>query len=470
MGYDEMPRKSVDFLGVALPHDPRRTVMPGNSSNAELGGTRSMEVLTGGRKTPDGNRSVELLVRPSSELVRLNGSMFRGGDGEESEEEDEELVTAGPELNLASWGINEFLVKEQPRARSRASSINALNAANTVGEGPRARADSRGSSHALHDATTLAAAAGGNRRSLGNRAQSMGDWGGGRPSLDIEPWEAARTSQYPVRPRANSMLDPTETAARQQHLPVAFHGHSRARSLMSMSGQQGIAFPRSTTPNTEAPPNPFEIPEPSAENASRFDPKTIAHQRNISFASLSTHRALADGGNSEFFNDNASVMTGSLRPLGPNLLSRIDLLRPKVLIMPAPLQEPAPPPPKPIRGGFIESTDSRPLPPGAKTTGTSAHGNAFGVNPRSSMTLSQLTFRNSLMVGGQRDPSYADLEENLRRAEKEGEIVQQEVDVEPEVEPEVEETVPYRAAGKLYGRSLIDDLEARKAQLKNKQR
>jgi hypothetical protein len=70
------------------------------------------------------------------------------------------------------------------------------------------------------------------------------------------------------------------------------------------------------------------------------------------------------------------------------------------------------------------------------------------------------------MVSGQRDPSYADLEENLRRAEKEGEIIQREV----YLEPEFEETVPHRAAGKLYGRSLIDDLEARKAQLKSKQR
>jgi len=92
----------------------------------------------------------------------------------------------------------------------------------------------------------------------------------------------------------------------------------------------------------------------------------------------------------------------------------------------------------------------------------------MGLNQRSSMTLSQITFRNSLMVGGQRDPSFADLEVHIKRAENEGEMVEQEA--EPEPEPIEEDNVPRRAAGKLYGRSLIDDLEARKAQLKNRQR
>ena len=446
MGYDEMPRKSVDFLGVALPSETEGAMPSENQQPVqmqELRPRKSQEMLASGRKTPDGRRSVDLLARPSSELARLNGSMFRGGEGEDSEEEDGEMETQGPELNLASWGIDEFLVKEKPRARSRASSINAYNAANTVGEGPRPRADSRASSNMLHDAT----AGGGNHRSTGSRAQSIGN--------ELEPWEAARTSTFNSRPRANSTADPTEFASRNQQPPTHFPSRSRASSL---SGQQLFAFPSTTAPVVEADPNPFEIPAPPAGNASRFDPKVIAHQRAVSIASLGSRYALADGASSEF-HENASMMNSVAPTVGSRPLSRLDLLRPKVLIMPALLQdaeEAAAPPPKPVRDGFIESTDARPLPPGAKSAQTRNSG--FGLNPRSSMTLSQLTFRNSLMVGGQRDPSFADLERNLQREEEEA------------PEPEPEETVPYRAPGKLYGRSLIDDLEARKDQLKNKRR
>lgn len=447
-----MPRRSVDFLGVALPGETQGLAASESQQiqpNTEAGRRMSTEILANGRKTPDGRRSVDLLVRPSSELARMNGSMFRGGDGEDSDEE----VVAGPELNLASWGIDELLVKEPPRVRSRASSINVYNTKEAVTEISRPRADSRASSHVLQPGTI--------RRSLGERAQSMGDWGT-RKAEEIEPWEAARTSVQVARPRALSMADPADIAA-ANHPPVTFR--NRAGSVSGMSIQQPIGFPRSTTPAADSAPNPFEILVPSEGNASRFDPKTIAHQRNISFASMSTRRVL-DNGNGEF-NDNASVMTRNLRSDGPERYSRSDLLRPKVLIMPTLLQdsdEVAPEPPKPVRDGYMESTDARPLPPGARSGRTSMYGNGLGMNPRSSMTLSQLTFRNSLIVGGQRDPAYADIENNLKRAMREGEIIEQ------EYEPEPEETVPARAAGKLYGRSLIDDLEARKAQMKSRNR
>jgi hypothetical protein len=78
------------------------------------------------------------------------------------------------------------------------------------------------------------------------------------------------------------------------------------------------------------------------------------------------------------------------------------------------------------------------------------------------------------MVGGQRDVAYADIDSGLRRATEDGEQIVEEV---PEEEParpvtvvvdEVESTG--RPPGKLYGRSLVDELERRKATMRNKQR
>ena len=102
---------------------------------------------------------------------------------------------------------------------------------------------------------------------------------------------------------------------------------------------------------------------------------------------------------------------------------------------------------------------------------------SFTPNPRMNLSLSQLTFRNTLMVGGQRDAAYSDLDEALPRATEEGQQIE---DMVPEPafapipvvvdEPEDPTTSAARPAGKLYGRSLIDNLEARKAEIRSKQR
>jgi len=97
-----------------------------------------------------------------------------------------------------------------------------------------------------------------------------------------------------------------------------------------------------------------------------------------------------------------------------------------------------------------------------------------------SLSLSQLAFRNTLVVGGERDVTYSDIDRTLPRATEEG--VQMQILVE---EPEIEELhveevpvpaviaepqLPSRPAGKLFGKSLIDDLENRKAKMRSKQR
>jgi hypothetical protein len=113
------------------------------------------------------------------------------------------------------------------------------------------------------------------------------------------------------------------------------------------------------------------------------------------------------------------------------------------------------------------------MPPGAKTTGprpvltmfgAGEQGSGFTPNPRSSMSLAQFTFRHTLMVGGERDVAFADIEANLQRAKEEG--IQVDLGLAPEEPPEPRR----RAPGKLYGHGLIDKLEVRKNQLGGKQR
>ena len=136
-------------------------------------------------------------------------------------------------------------------------------------------------------------------------------------------------------------------------------------------------------------------------------------------------------------------------------------------------------------------TDGTPLPHGARSNAgrrVSSAGllgdptasavpiasNSFTPNPRASLTLSQLTFRNTLMVGGQRDVAYTDIDTGIRRATEDGEQIVEEF---PEEEPARPVTVVVdepenagRLPGKLYGRSLVDELEHRKATMRSKQR
>jgi hypothetical protein len=72
------------------------------------------------------------------------------------------------------------------------------------------------------------------------------------------------------------------------------------------------------------------------------------------------------------FNNSASIMTGAFQQEDPTRYSRIDMLRPKVLIMLATLQDQQQQPIKPsrmIREGFEDTTGVQPMPPGARTTG-----------------------------------------------------------------------------------------------------
>lgn len=77
------------------------------------------------------------------------------------------------------------------------------------------------------------------------------------------------------------------------------------------------------------------------------------------------------------------------------------------------------------------------------------------------------------MIGGQRDVAYADIDADLPRATEEGQQIFLEgeadvIDDEPRLLKDDDKAL--RPAGKLYGTSLIDDLETRKALMRTKQR
>ncbi|KIO30208.1 hypothetical protein M407DRAFT_5732 [Tulasnella calospora MUT 4182] len=269
--------------------------------------------------------------------------------------------------------------------------------------------------------------------------------------------------------------------------------------------QDLLAFPSKntlkSTPAKESP-NPFAIPLPESMRRSRLDPKAISDERRLSIGSMGQ---LADQANQEdqvdledppedsstnFFGTNhpdSRLRTHSMgtiptqamldadepsplpSPAAPESkrLTRLDLLRPKVLVMPSPLQDQKAGPSKKTRDGFFTTDDGGlPLPIGSRPEARPglAPLPGSGSNPRLSMSLSQLTFRQSLMVGGQRDPSYADIDRNLRMADQDGERADQGWSEEEDEDKEL------RPAGKLYGKSLIDNLEARKAVIKGKQR
>lgn len=254
-------------------------------------------------------------------------------------------------------------------------------------------------------------------------------------------------------------------------------------SRMLLAGVKEESRPHSTYEGEEEAPakedNPFALQPPS--HTSRFDPKYAARARTTSNTSMGTRALLND--------DRNSVMTGGGEnfPRERRYSTTLELLRPKVLVMPSPLQSAAPPEPPQVdnrvRDGFTLSKDGPPLPPGARTsrrmstllsnsdTPPPIASNSFTPNPLNDLTYAQKLFRNTLAVDGHLD-AYP---EDLPRATEDGEQAQ----LYPVV-PEIEETIPpppppetsamRRPPGKLYGKSLIDDLETRKAQMRSKQR
>ncbi|KAI0053627.1 hypothetical protein FA95DRAFT_1552124 [Auriscalpium vulgare] len=495
------PRKSADYLGVKIP-----------TSNGS-GGDGRESALSHSR----GRSSIDALRNP-----------FAADNTADEDDYAEDEPQDDMEVDLASWGLDSFIPKEKGSKNSRKKEKyglpnphpnvpgNAYRSARSMSMG---NMDSFGAGGAFLDSGAGPSDA--RRRSFGdaldiNYADPI------RPPMRARAASAhALIDTLPVTPPlhsvpfpSRSVRSPSPAALDEDGLRPGSRAHERRYSSASM-GSRGLLN------DVEENPNPFALKPPSPGNASRFDPKVRArtlsmgtmgsfggqenqfdvrppsqasrldpkaarHMRTYSNASMGS-RMILD-------NDDASFLGGGGqrrdRPY-----STMELMRPKVLVMPSPLQgatAPAPPPTSTGREGFELTTDGPPLPAGARSSRRLSSGalmgglappgsavpipsNSFTPNPRASLTLSQLTFRNSLMVGGQRDVAYTDIDSKLRRATEDGEqiineVPEEEVPVRPVTVVVDEPDEPGRPAGKLYGRSLVDELEARKATMRGKQR
>lgn len=471
-----MASRQSDYLGISLP-----------SETGSLGGRES---AMGTRRS---RGSIDALRNPF------------GADSNDGEEEAEQEM----EVDLTSWGLDAFMPKEKSRkGKGRAASVAAtapptttvrshvpLTNAEQFLQAPRravsySRSMSLGGNLDFIRETANASQFDGRRRSIAspldvinmdiNRAPFA------RPrsnsaSLMQSLAESSQAIPFPTGPTRATSPGPSDSISTRRP-------HERTFSMASMNSRMLLADVKEesrphSTYEDEGPPakedNPFALQPPS--QTSRFDPKYVEHARTISNASMGTRALLND--------DRSSVMTAP----GDNFhrerrySTTLDLLRPKVLVMPSPLQSTAPPEPlqvdNRVRDGFTLSKDGPPLPPGARTSRRTSTllgssdvppaiaSNSFTPNPLNDLTYAQKLFRNTLAVDGHLD-GYP---EDLPRAREDGE----QIELYPE-EPEIEEVVlpppppeassTKRPPGKLYGKSLIDDLETRKAQMRSKQR
>ncbi|KAJ3515341.1 hypothetical protein NLJ89_g1820 [Agrocybe chaxingu] len=417
------------------------------------------------------------------------------GHYEEDDESPEDL-----EVDLASWGLEAFMPKDKGSKSAKAR-----------GKQPAVSSTRSRYASTSHDSTvpvprrgivtTKSMSVGGQmdfdteklqedrRRSFGSPLDLVG-----MEATDI-PFAHRRVSSQASLAPSQAMMVPFPSGSVRSPSPRAEHAldarsvaHGRTYSTASMNSKffpdgMGETGPRQriTSIGTmdaleSAEDNPFAIKRPA--HTSRFDPKSASRARSYSNASLGSRMVLES--------DGASVMTGN--PYARECrLSTLELLRPKVLVMPSPLQpvstNVAPEPTRRAREGFELTTDGPPLPPGARSSrrlsislsvfdsgaeNVPLASNSFTPNPLLDLTPSQKLFRNTLVVGGLSSAN------DMPRATQDGEQAQ----LDPSGTDEVPATQAVgevigkssRPAGKLYGKSLIDDLENRKAQMRSKQR
>ncbi|KAH9060886.1 hypothetical protein EDB87DRAFT_1561128 [Lactarius vividus] len=484
------PRKSVDYLSVDLPGD--------NASGARA------DSAMGHSRAPS---STDMLKNPfGRDTIASDGILEEGKEDE-------------IEVDLTSWGLDSFIPKDKARGSKNGKGkdkVETLPNPHAVTQASSYRSvrslsmgnlDSFGVGGAFLDSPSTAAPER-RRRSLGS-ALELGDYQHVRPPLLRQRRSSTHDAidRIPLAPPLHSVPFPAQSVrSTSPGLNDGLVTPSRERPISSAS--IGLLS------EAEEKPNPFAIEPPTPDQASRFDPKARARSMSVAtMGSIGSRNVLAEEAlhaplrpsspssrlhmrtisNASMLRDPdaASLMSGApvqRQPIRERLYSTAELMRPKVLVMPSPLQgQNIVVSNEPTREGFEITTDGPPLPFGARSnTGRrlSSAGllgtplasavpiasNSFTPNPRASLTLSQLTFRNTLMVGGQRDVAYTDIDDGLRRATEDGEQIIEEF---PEEEPAHPVTVVVdepestgRPAGKLYGRSLVDELEHRKATMR----
>ncbi|KAF9009081.1 hypothetical protein BDQ17DRAFT_1349492 [Cyathus striatus] len=480
-------RKS-DYLGVSLP-----------SETGSLGGRES---AIGTRRSRASRASFDALRNPF-------GAEDAFDESEDGLPHEDEI-----EVDLTSWGLDAFMPKEKSKL-SKGKDKQTYDSPTVTSVPSHTPLTNRDVSSALP------------RRALGSsRTMSLGGGLDFVHARDSSPLIHAGPSD----PRRRTVSSPLDLSGVEPS--VSFPQRRRAGSEILMNSnyqdRQSVPFPTSTIPFSQPlndlrqthertysratigsravldedrdgvrerrqsnvslgtvmrnDDNPFVLDAPT--HISKFDPKAATHARTTSNASMGT-RMLLD-------HDQISIATGAPPERERRFSTTRELLRPKVLVMPSPLQPIGPTMPPPdenstTRGGFQITTDGPPLPPGARSSRRASQtltmfetappkaSNPFTPNPLLDLSLSQKTFRDTLTAGGQRDP-YVDIDGLLPRATQDGEQVEldpivHEMETPLPIAPvETDNTAPSRPAGKLYGKSLIDDLENRKAQMRAKQR
>ena len=509
--YDDLPepRRSRNYLRIALPTD---------ADVGLLSPTLPHEPPT--RRSRETRRSLDVLREQGEQYFEQR----QGGD---ANEEGSEEVSSIENVDLASWGLDSLIPemskaskdKARPRQRSgpariRPASEHLDNLPNP--HGPQEIDDEGPMPNPIP------------RRPPGARSHSLfGDAGMKKLFLDEQAPGNVDASTFPLAGRRHTIAMPDEFGEMTSALPI-LSPPPRPRSAADISiDPSTVPFPDSRPgsalghlePEEE---NTFAVPLPPPERLSRFDPKAARHPRPLSGSSwVSTDElqaarqraqssaSLGSRGGMLVFEDDAtatkdpSVVTGladagnrnSQLPAAPSFadtrrLSRLELMRPKVLIMPGPLRE-VNNKPNPVdaslkrRPGFMDSTGDRPLPvnfrasaapgiqPGTRPLTMAAGSGELGEvllpnNPRTSFSATQLMFRNNLLVGGQRDVSYLDIDNRVARATHDGEKIEVYEEDPNFIENEFLEL--HRPTGKLLGKSLMDALEARKAEIRGKRR
>jgi hypothetical protein len=485
-------RKSVDYLSIELPGDE----------------TTGSKTESGPEPIPRRNSGDGLRNPFGRDTVFSEGAL--------AEEEGE------MEVDLASWGLSSFIPKEKGGASSKnkgKENVTALpnpHATTQASSYRSTRSLSMGNldSFGTLDSPPTVVPDHARRKSLGSALELGNQQSSRLPTRQRPSSIHDAIDRIPAAPPLHSIPFPTQSVRSASPGPYdGFSGPSRDRapSMGSMGSKDLLA-------EAEEESNPFALDPPAPRNASRFDPKARARAMSVAtMGSFGSRNILAEDNQPRSASpssrldptrtrtlsnatmlrdyDDASFMGGvpsRHQPIRDRPYSTAELMRPKVLVMPSPLQLQNAVAPNSLgmgREGFEITADGPPLPHGARsnsgnrlTSGGLGNApgsvpvasNSFTPNPRANLTLSQLTFRNTLMVGGQRDVAYADIDTDLRRATEDGEQIVDEVLKEEPARPVTvvvdEPEGNNRPPGKLYGRSLVEVLEQRKAVMRSKQR
>jgi len=413
----------------------------------------------------------------------------------------------GLEVDLASWGLDTFMSKDKAKSKAKgekpspAVGSTRSRIASTNREAPftsprrgliTAKSMSVGGRSEVFEAVAPEPE---RRRSFGSPLDLVGMEPSGFPLQRPRAASQASFPPSPMVPFPARSIRSSSPRIEPACLDIKSDTHDQTHSIAGMNVatsldgdrehlalQQPILSIDALVGSQPLENNPFAIHHSS--QISRFDPKSIARARSHSNVSMGSRLILDND------MDTASIRTGDPYARERHY-STLELLRPKVLVMPSPLQPVSsnitPDPPRKFRDGFELSADGPPLPLGARSSRRISSlsllepggeniplaSNSFTPNPFTDLTLSQKTFRNTLVVADQ-SSSCVGLANNLPRAAEDGEKV--ELDPAANEEALVSHNVDLisskgsRPAGKLYGKSLIDDLENRKAQMRSKQR